>query len=119
MRSATRSRRGVTILEVLVALFVLQFALLGLAAAGVVALRATTDAVSRARAATIAANRLESLRLTRCAISVSGEMGHPPGITEWWTVQPLDSSSHRLSDSVEWVARTGRRGLRLEARAPC
>jgi len=100
-------RNGFSLVEALVALALFQIAMLALAATTIVAARDIGSATRRSRALTIAAQRVEQMRLTACrdtpglgALSVGG------GYREHWRID--GAAIRSLSDSVTFPQPTGR-----------
>jgi Tfp pilus assembly protein PilV len=112
-----RLRRGGTLIELLVALVLLDLALLSLATVGAVTAKRLGDAGRRSRAALAASNRLERLAAVPC-VSMSGGLARlERGVDESWTVQRL-SFSVELTDSVEIASRPAERVV-VRRRVPC
>jgi Tfp pilus assembly protein PilV len=112
-----KSRHGGTLIELLVALLILDLALLSLASVGAVTVRSIGDAGRRSRAAIAAANRLERLAALPCAAMVGGSTQLEPRVVETWTATRAGASME-LSDSIEITVRTPERFV-LRRRAPC
>ena len=110
-------RRGGTLIELLVALVLLDLALLSLATVGAVTARRIGDAGRRSRAATAAANRVERLSAMPCEAMSGGSAELEHGVTEIWSVQ---RSGHvvELSDSIAIAARPDER-IVVRRRATC
>lgn len=101
-------RKAFTLIETLVALVILEFAMLALAAATAVAARDFAAAHRGIKAQEIARNRLEELTATACAGPQSGSRV-VAGYTERWEIAgdiPLRSIAVR----VEYALSRGRRG---------
>ena len=115
-RRVRRARRGLTLVELLVALAVLSAGLLALAAATASALHRLADARLDDESAWRAAARFERLRATSCGARTAGQAS-AAGLVERWTVAyGADSTTMRLADTL--VASTGRtRGFAVEV--PC
>ena len=101
-------RRGFTLVETLVALVLVQFGLLAVAAASGIAARdmATATRISRARDA--AQERIELLRPNACHATVAGSVA-AVAWDEHWSVRG-DSVVRILRDSVEYRLPGGRSG---------
>lgn len=101
-------RRGFTLVETLVALVLVQFGLLAVAAMSAVAARdvATATRVSRARDA--ARERIEQLRPAACAANGQGSV-ITAALEEHWSVRG-DGAVRLIRDSVEYRLPAGRTG---------
>jgi Tfp pilus assembly protein PilV len=111
------NRRGGTLLELLVALVLLDLALLSLAAVGAATARRIGDASRRSRATMAATNRLERLAALPCNSMTSGSERLEPYVTESWTAARVGSSME-LTDSIEIAVRTPEY-IVTRRRAPC
>jgi len=102
-----RMRNGFSLVEALVALALFQIAMLALAATTIVAARDLGAAARRGRAVSLAASRVEQLRITACrqAGAVSGG-SEAAGYREHWRIAGV--ATRLLTDSVEFVLPTGR-----------
>ena len=112
-----KNRNGGTLIELLVALVLLDLALLSLATVGAVTARRIGDAGRRSRATLAAANRLERLTSLPCAAMAGGAAQLEPRVFETWTVVRVGGSAE-LSDSIEISARVPER-IVIRRRAPC
>ena len=112
-----KPRRGGTLLELLVALVLLNLALVSLAAVGAATARRIGDAGRRSRATIAATNRLERLAVLPCAAMSGGEAKLERGVTETWTATRVGPSMD-LSDSIEIAVRVPEQ-IVVRRRAPC
>lgn len=117
--STNQRRHGFTLVELLVALLLIEVALLALSAMGAIAVRALADTSARSAAVSAVAARLERLSASPCTAPATGSASSPHGIREWWTVQLRDSSTAIVRDSAEYPSRQGVRGFVLSAHRPC
>ena len=92
-------RRAFTLLELLVACFVLGTGVLALASTAVAVARLTGDAARAGSAAERGQGRVEGMRASHCA-AASGSL-LSAGIAEWWTAGPT-AAGQALSDSVRF-----------------
>jgi Tfp pilus assembly protein PilV len=113
----TSSRRGATLIELLVALLLLDLALLSLASVGALTVRRIGDATRRSRAALAATNRLERLSALPCAAMQGGFAQLEPGVTESWSVR-RDAAGVELADSIDILGRASDRVV-IRRRSPC
>lgn len=101
-------RHGFTLVETLVALVLVQFGLLAVAATTAIALRDVAIATRETRAREVARERIELLRMSACGANVDGTRATPT-FTESWRVSG-DSLMKTLRDSVDFPLPAGRRG---------
>ena len=94
-----RPRFAFTLLELLVACFVLGTGVLALASTSVAVARLTGDAARAGIAAERGQGRVEEMRASHCG-SASGTL-IAAGITEWWTSNAV-AAGQALSDSVRF-----------------
>lgn len=100
-------RNGLTLIEVLVALFLFEFGMLALAAASAAAARELAAANIGLRAQALARDRVEQLRVTACGAPSAGG-ATTNGITETWQVR-ASGSVRIIADSVSFMLPRGRR----------
>lgn len=105
-RAARASRRGVSVVEVLVSVAVLGVGILGLASSAATVSRLVDGGDQQTTAAVMAQNRMERLRATRCPIT-SGN-ATVSGMTEGWSVSgPIAGGGRRYEvvDSITYKVR--------------
>lgn len=100
-------RHGFTLVETVVALVLVQFGLLAVAALSAVAVREVASATRMASARDAARERVERLRPRACAEVTEGSES-TPAMTEHWSVRG-DSVLRLVRDSVELRLPAGRR----------
>lgn len=110
-------KRGFTLVELLVALVLLDCAILALVGTLALLSREIAAATAKSRALTAAQARIARLAASSCGASRSGALEGPP--REWWTDRPTASRTRILVDSVEYQARGVSRAVVLRTRAPC
>jgi Tfp pilus assembly protein PilV len=108
-----RRRSAFTLLELLVACFVLGTGVLALASTAVAVARLTGDAARAGSAAERGQGRVEAMRASHCA-GASGTLVEA-GITEWWTATSI-AAGEALSDSVRF-SEGAKHALRTESLA--
>jgi prepilin-type N-terminal cleavage/methylation domain-containing protein len=112
--------RGVSIVEVLVALVLLAVGLLGVAGNGAIAMRASGGAARERRAAQRAGDRLAALREQGCASARSGTLVDPAAaLVERWTVGAVAAGAALVDAEVRWRAPAGQRVLLLRGGILC
>jgi Tfp pilus assembly protein PilV len=115
---AMRQRDGFTLLEVLIAVVLIDVALLALVAAGSVLVRRTTELRLRTIAARVAADRLELLGVAPC-VAASGTATMPQGLRELWTTTSAVNDARDIYDSVTFTVAGVDHSLVLRSRRPC
>ena len=100
MKRTTRRRSGSSLLELLVAIVLLDLALLTLGLIGAVTARRIGEAGRRSRASLAAANRLERLATLPCAMMTGGSATLERAVTETWTAIRTGPIVE-LTDSIE------------------
>ena len=109
-------RAGLTLIEVVVAIFVFSAGALGLAAATAAITRQMTASLLRSRAAGIARSRDEAAHASGCAgISSGAEVQQ--GVNSTWRASP--GSVVTLEQDIERPARTGSQTDRFLSAIPC
>ncbi|HEY9225575.1 MAG TPA: hypothetical protein VIP11_02935 [Gemmatimonadaceae bacterium] len=112
------SRPAFTLVEVLVAVVLIDVGLLALVAGSAVLIRQTTEMRARGAAVRVAANRLQLLGATACVASTGSTRG-PFGIHEYWSVDPPTEGVREMRDSVTYASPAGERSIVLATRLPC
>ena len=102
-------RNGFTLVEVIVALVLLQIAMLALAGTTAVAARDFATARRDTRAQMLARNRLALLRAQTCPAAGSGSVSVAGGFAERWTVEGA-GSLRRITVVVDYAQSRGRAG---------
>lgn len=104
-----RPRRGLTIIEIMVAIFLLGVGLLGLAGFTIASNKQYRGAVLQQRAALIVQSRFDSLTSVTCTLlAASGTQsgsGSSMGVSERWSV--ADGNDIKIiTDTVRFAGRT-------------
>src|SRR5438477_7969799 len=86
------SRAGFTLIEVLVAVMLIDVGLLALAASSAVLVRQTTQARARIAALQAASNRLETLAAAPC-VAGAGIVVAASGLREYWSADSIAVST--------------------------
>lgn len=111
-------RHGFTLVETLVALVLVQFGLLAVAATSAIAMRDMAVASRAAKARDMARERLEGLRVAACGAPSDGSRVSGT-LTESWRTSG-DGSVRTIRDSVDYPLPRGRRGhFVLEEKVLC
>jgi Tfp pilus assembly protein FimT len=95
-----RRRRGVTLLELLVALVLLDFGLIALVGAAASASRLRGRAHGDGLALDVASGRLEQILAVPCRGAAAGMEAPTRAMTEWWSDEPAPNGTRTVSDSV-------------------
>jgi prepilin-type N-terminal cleavage/methylation domain-containing protein len=101
-RRRSTTRRGFTLIELMVTVFLLGVGLAGLVATSGAVSRMMGGASREATAATVAASRFETLRGAACASIVAGT-ATTRGVTESWRVTTVNTHMFDVTDSVSFV----------------
>lgn len=115
-----RSRRGLTIVEVLVALVLVTIGLLGMAGSSALMLRRATDSARERRAVERASSRLALLAAAGCTRPSSGASGWPTDrMHERWSVLAPAAGVVRLEARVAWMGARRMDSLVLRSAVLC
>jgi Tfp pilus assembly protein PilV len=116
-KSLPRPRRGGTLIELLVALLLLDLAILTLAAVSAVAARRIGDAGRLNRSTAAAANRLERTASRPCAALSNGSAVLERGVTEQWSARAIAGATE-IADSIQILSMSHEQVV-LRMRLPC
>lgn len=115
-----RNRRGLSIVEVLVALLIVSVGLLAMAGSSALAIRVTGAAARERRAAERAASRVSRLSAAGCASARDGSFDDVVApLQEQWTVLPPAGGMAEVFVRVTWPASGGPRTLTLASALLC
>lgn len=122
-RSATRpppktSRSGFTLVEVLVAIILIEIGLLALTTATGIVIREITVARARTAVLEVARNRLEALASSPCT-ELAGSATDLNGNREDWSAHLLPVATREVRDSVSFALQRITGALVLHTRTPC
>ena len=112
------SRTGFTLVEVIVAIVLIEIGLLALTASSAIVIRETLFARARIAALEIARNRVESLASAPC-VSTAGSVAGPSGFQEDWSVRLAPVSAREIRDSVTFTLQRATRAVVFQTRTPC
>lgn len=115
------TRRGVTLVELIVAMTILSVGLLAIVGTSGAIARGLGEARGDNMAAIIAQSRFETLAGTACpSISLgSSTTTVTRGVTEKWTVTDAGNATLLVVDSVSWQTRKGTRRQAFSTLLPC
>src|SRR6185503_15948347 len=113
-----RNRRGFTLLEVVIAVVLIDVGLLALVAGSAVLIRQTAEMRAHAAALRAAANRLQLLGGASC-VATTGSAAGPFGVSERWEVALQPEGVREIRDSVTYAGAAGTRSIMLRTRLPC
>jgi Tfp pilus assembly protein PilV len=112
------ARSGFTLVEVLVAVLLLDIGLLALAAGSAALVRQTNMLRARQVALQLAEVRIETLGARGC-VAAGGSASGPLGFTEDWSSQLIGRLALELFDSVTFTVQRQTRSIALRTRLPC
>lgn len=118
-RQQRAPRRGFSLIELLVALVLLEIGLLALVGMTAASARATNGSRRDATALSVAWARLERAASLTCRGSSSGVFPAGPGLTEWYTETVGPNETRVISDSVVVATTFGIRSTVLRIGARC
>jgi len=118
---ARRARRGVTLVELIVAITILSVGLLAIVGSSAAIARGLGEARTDNLAAYAAESRFELLAGTACT---SLSLGSPTtsenrGVTEKYHVTDAGNNTRLIVDSVSWKTRRGTRRQTFTTLIPC
>jgi prepilin-type N-terminal cleavage/methylation domain-containing protein len=111
--------RGFTLVELLVALVLLDIGLLALVGLGAAMSRDASGTRRLLLATTIATARVETMGSVPCATTTAGSSAPAPGITESFTDTPGPNETRLLNDSVTVITPGRIRAVIMRTRARC
>lgn len=113
-----RCRAAFTLLEVLLAVVLLDVGLLALVAGSTVLVAQTNELRGRSTALQLAHDRLQLLGGAPC-VATTGDASGPSASSEHWQLTLIGSATRELSDSVSFVMHGVTRSVVLRTRLPC
>jgi Tfp pilus assembly protein PilV len=113
-----RSRRGFTLVEVLLAVILIDIGLLALVAGSAVLVRQTNALRLRNSALRAATNRVQQLGAAPCT-STSGTATSADGVREDWSASPFGNGASDVRDSVTFAVGTTNHSIVVQTRLPC
>jgi len=118
---AKRERRGVTLVELIVALTIITVGLLGIVGVSGGIARSLGEARSDGLAATYAQARLEKIAGTQCSTLTLGTVTQQVtlNVTERYIVTDAGNNTRSIIDSVTWTTRRGTRRQVFTSLLPC
>jgi Tfp pilus assembly protein PilV len=111
-------RAGFTLIEVLIAVVLIDVGLLALVAAGSILVHRATDLRLRNSAVAVAVNRLQLIGVGAC-VGANGAAIGAGGIRESWGVTAPTNGVRELYDSVAFTVDGVERVVALRTRLPC
>jgi type II secretory pathway pseudopilin PulG len=114
-----RARAGFTLVELLVAILLIDVALLALVASGALVIRQANEGHVHSTAVRAALNRLESLSARLPCMPSSGHADGPHAIRETWVIRLTGRNEREIVDSVRYARSSGTQTVVLRARTPC
>lgn len=118
-RQPCRTRHGLGIIEVLIALVLVAVGILGIAGASTLALRTATASALEQRAQRLAQLRIAQLSARGCAGASAGADSSSSSLREQWTLAAAANGAALLDESVSWTAAGRARRLLLQTAILC
>lgn len=119
-RRGLRARRGVTLIELIVASTILMFGLLSIVGVSAAVARSLGESRSDGLAALAAQSRFEQLAGTACESLPSTEVEVTSrGITERYVATDAGNNTRLLTDTVTWKTRRTTRRANFQTLIPC
>lgn len=118
---ARRPRRGMTLVELVVAMTILVVGLLAVVGVSTSVARALGNSRADTLGAMAAQSRFELLAGTECAtipLAAETEVKYR-GVTERYTVTDAGNATIRVVNNVSWITPGGTRSLVIETMLPC
>jgi len=118
---ATGARRGVTLIELLIAMTILSIGLMAIAGVSGSITRSLGESRNETLAATAAMARFEKVAGTQCSsltLNTSTTVTNR-NITETWIVVANGNNTLLVTDSVSWITRRGTRMAAFTTLLPC
>jgi len=118
---AERARRGITLVELLVAMSILSVGLLAIAGVSGSITRSLGESRSETLAATAAMARFERVAGTQCSSLTLGSVTAVTSrnITERYIVIDEGNNTRRVIDTISWKTRRGTRVAAFTTLLPC
>ena len=120
-RAFTRPRRGVTLVELIVAMTILSIGLLAIVGTSGAIARGLGEARGDNLAAVVAQSRFETIAGTTCTGMTLGSANTSStrGVTEKWIVTDGGNNTLFVVDTVSWQTRRGTRKQTFTTLLPC
>jgi Tfp pilus assembly protein FimT len=118
-RTARTGRDGFTIIELLLALVLLDIGLFALVGLGAAISRTATAMRASSLGVSIAWGRVERMASAGCGGTISGSAAPRRGITEWFSDTAAPNDTRALSDSVAVTLPRSARVVIARSRARC
>jgi Tfp pilus assembly protein PilV len=116
--SRASSPTGFTLVEVLIAIMVIEIGLLALTASSAVVIREIAVVRARAAALEMARNRIEEIAAAPCA-PTSGSFTGTNGFHEAWSAQLVPVATREIRDTVAFTFQRVVRSVVLHTRTVC
>jgi Tfp pilus assembly protein PilV len=113
-----RARRGFTLIEVVIAVILIDVALLALVGSTAVLVRQANTLRMHNAAIAIGSKRLQLLGTSPC-VAASGEASDARGIQEFWFAVVMPNNVRALSDSVSFSIGAVAKSVVLRTALPC
>lgn len=117
IRASRNSRKGFTLVELMVAMMLFSVGLLALASTSAVVVRQMGDAGNMSIAATAASARIEQLRAVSCTTAQT-DSSINRGVAVSWVVTPMTRAA-QIDVAVRYNTRHGPRTQSYRSMEPC
>jgi Tfp pilus assembly protein PilV len=113
-----RRRNGFTLVELLVAVLLVDIGVLAMVSGTAMIARRQVELRARIAATQVASNRIQRLIATPC-VATNGSANADRGIVERWSVTLLPNAQRDLHDSVVFATNGVERSVTIRSRTPC
>ena len=119
--SGGENRRGVTLIELIVAMTILSVGLLAIVGSSAGIARGLGESRQDNLAAYAAESRFEKISGTACTSLTLGSVTEETirGVTERYIITDAGNNTRSIIDSVSWKTRKGRRNQAFQTLIPC
>lgn len=121
-RTGSRPRRGMTLVELIIAMSLLTIGLLGIVGVSAGIGRSLGESRSDNLAAVRAQSRFEAVAGMQCnSLAIVGQGGTESSrnITEVWKISDGGNNTLLVTDTVTWITRKGTRKQAFKTLLPC
>lgn len=113
-----QNRRGMSLVELIIAIIILAVGMLGLAGVSIAVLRQMRGGSNQTIAASIAHSRFEQFEGRPCA-EITGGTATTRGMTETWVVEPVGIRAMSVRDTVRFQGLRGTASIGIHTVVSC